>query len=192
MENPIEKFNIWWRQALSNSPLKQQSAVCVSTINQDGFPESRFVDLKQVDEDGFVFCSYLDSAKGKQIAANPKISLAAWWDHLGYQVRVVGNAVAISDVLADRFWTTRSRSAKLTTSSFRQSQPLEEESLLQKRFEALADKMRGQDIPRPNNWGGYLLSAKSIEFLTFKENRLHLRELFIQVDKQWAKSLLQP
>ena len=58
MNNPIEKFNDLWQQALLDSPLQQKSAVCVSTINAEGFPESRFVDLKKVDEQGFVFCTY--------------------------------------------------------------------------------------------------------------------------------------
>lgn len=52
MENPIEKFHQWWKLALANSPLQQKSAVCISTIDEDGFPNGRFVDLKSVDVDG--------------------------------------------------------------------------------------------------------------------------------------------
>lgn len=55
MDNPITKFENWWQEALINSPLQQQSAVCVSTIDEDGFPSGRFVDLKSASEKGFVF-----------------------------------------------------------------------------------------------------------------------------------------
>ena len=84
MDNPVSKFRNWWQKALYDSPLKQKSAVCVSTVNEDGFPVGRFVDLKSVGEDGFVFCTYLHSAKGKHIAHTPKVSMTVWWDHVGY------------------------------------------------------------------------------------------------------------
>lgn len=84
MDKPIEKFESWWQEALADSPLQQKSAVCVSTIDEYGFPAARFVDLKSVTEAGFVFCSYFDSAKGKQIARNAKTAMTVWWDHLGY------------------------------------------------------------------------------------------------------------
>jgi pyridoxamine 5'-phosphate oxidase len=44
-ENPFEKFNELWSNALSNSPLQQKSAVCISTIDSNGYPSGRFVDL---------------------------------------------------------------------------------------------------------------------------------------------------
>ena len=101
MDNPIVKFESWWQEALADSPLNQKSAVCVSTVDANGFPAGRFVDLKSVSENGFVFCTYFDSAKGKHIARNPNISMAAWWDHVGYQVRVVGIAEVIAVSEAD-------------------------------------------------------------------------------------------
>jgi pyridoxamine 5'-phosphate oxidase len=192
MEYPIRKFESWWEEATAKSPLSQKSAVCVSTINSEGFPEGRFVDLKEVNDDGFVFCTYLDSNKGQHIQNNPKVSLTAWWDHVGYQVRVIGNAEKIANSMACKYWHTRKREAQLTTSSFEQSQPLASETHLVKQFEATCLKMKGKDIAKPNNWGGYLIKPVSIEFLTFNENRLHLREVFKNQDGVWVKSLLQP
>ena len=66
--NPIQKFQQWWRVALE--------------IDESGFPNGRFVDLKSVDENGFTFCTYLDSAKGMQIQINPKTAMTVWWDHV--------------------------------------------------------------------------------------------------------------
>ena len=102
----ISKLSQIWKQARVDSPLSQKSAVCISTIDSAGFPQSRYVDLKEIDASGFTFCTSYNSEKGKQLSVEPKASLLAWWDHIGYQIRVVGNALRISNVLADKYWRT--------------------------------------------------------------------------------------
>jgi len=192
MDCPFKKFIIIWQHALEDSPLKQKSAVCVSTIDANGFPQSRFVDLKSADKNGFIFCTYFDSNKGHEIQQNPKVSLTIWWDHIGMQIRVIGEAEKISEQLSTEFWNTRSRDAQLTTSSFKQSQSLSCESELDPRFELIKQQMKNQEVAKPDNWGGYAIKPLSVEFLTFKESRLHLRELFQSKNDQWHKTLLQP
>ncbi len=192
MDNPISKFETWWQEALADSPLQQKSAVCVSTIDEHGFPTGRFVDLKSVSEDGFVFCTYFDSAKGKHIECEPKTAMTIWWDHLGYQIRIVGSAQMISATEADCFWQSRSRSAQLTTTAFEQSEALDSENDLASRFQMTSVKFADQPVPRPSNWGGYRIKPVSIEFLTFRESRLHLREFFHSKGNGWVKQLLQP
>lgn len=192
MDNPIAKFERWWQEALADSPLNQKSAVCVSTVDVNGFPAGRFVDLKSVSENGFVFCTYFDSAKGKHIARNPKTSMTIWWDHVGYQIRVVGTAEVITAGEADAFWQTRSRSAQLITTAFAQSEPLDSEVGLAIRLEEASAKFADKAVLRPDNWGGYCIKPVSIEFLTFRESRLHLRELFECEGNGWVKKLLQP
>lgn len=192
MDNPISKFESWWQEALADSPLQQKSAVCVSTIDENGFPVGRFVDLKSVSDAGFVFCTYFDSAKGKHIARDPRTAMTIWWDHVGYQIRVVGSAQLISDAEADCFWQSRSRSAQLTTTAFEQSEVLDSESALSSRLEAASTQFADRPVPRPDNWGGYRLKPVSIEFLRFRESRLHLRELFEVKNNDWVKQLLQP
>ena len=192
MENPVQKFEHWWQEALTDSPLNLKSAACLSTINEDGYPTARFVDLKSADERGFVFCTCLDSAKGKHLQRDPKTAMTIWWDHVGYQVRVVGKAEVISAAEAYHFWSERSRSAQLTTTAFEQSRQLATENELAGRLKATSVECTGRNVPRPNNWGGYRIRPASIEFLTFKENRLHLRELYKRERNHWIKQLLQP
>ncbi|MCG7539506.1 MULTISPECIES: pyridoxal 5'-phosphate synthase [Pseudoalteromonas] len=192
MNNPIEKFTSWWQQALKNNPLNQPNAVCVSTIDENGFPTGRFVDLKAVNEGGFVFCSYFDSAKGKHLENVPNIAMTVWWDHVGYQVRIVGIAKKISDKDADTYWQGRSRDAQLTTTSFNQSAIIRDQSDLTEKLRIAELRYSTNPIPRPENWGGYCINPISIEFLTFAETRLHLRESYERSGEQWKKQLLQP
>ncbi|MDC8829635.1 pyridoxine/pyridoxamine 5'-phosphate oxidase [Alteromonas gilva] len=185
------KFQRIWQQAKESSPLKQQSAVCISTINQSGYPESRFVDLKAVSTVGFTFCTAYNSAKGRQIEMNPKVSLVAWWDHIGYQVRVVGTAARITNELADEYWNTRSFEAQMSTTTFAQSREWTADSAPLTHFEqALANAEC--PVQRPAFWGGYTIKPQAVEFLTFMSNRVHQREHFSWDGTSWQKRLLQP
>ena len=139
-----------------------------------------------------MFCTYLDSAKGRHLTQNPHAAITAWWDHLGYQVRVVGSAVPISEPEAIAFWKSRSRNAQLTTTAFEQSRPLASEKELDTRIQAHEAELQGSDIAKPRNWGGFRVSPSSVEFFVFRESRLHLRELYTLENGRWVKGLLQP
>lgn len=191
-DSPITLFNRWWDEAKKDSPLKHPNPVCVSTINDDGYPSGRFVDLKAADENGFVFCTYLDSAKGTDINRNPKVALTIWWDHVGYQIRVLGKAAPLSSEKRDDYWVNRSRDAQITTSAFKQSNILTDATHLSRKFENARAIFDGIDVPRPENWGGYIIAPVSIEFLTLRDTRLHLREYFEAENGVWKKELLQP
>jgi len=192
MSNPIIKFKSCWEKAKSNSTLKHPSAVCVTTIDEHGFPAGRFVDLKAVDDIGFIFCTNLDSQKGRDIQRNPKVGLTFWWEAIGYQVRVNGIATQIPSTISEIYWKARPRDAQITTLSCKQSQPLLSEQDLNKQFEEAKRNIGEMQIPKPENWGGFIVKPKSIEFLTFKESRLHIRELYSAFGDGWNKSLLQP
>lgn len=193
MEDPIIKFKRWWNDALTENPLHQKSAVCLSTITKDGYPTGRFVDLKDVDDNGFIFCTTLDSPKGKQIENHSKVALTIWWDHVGYQVRITGNAVIISESDSEKFWMKRSREAQLATTACNQSRLLKSDEELAAELEKIRSEFYGQAIPKPGNWGGYQVKPVSIEFLKFAKNRLHKRELFKrQRNGVWSMTRLQP
>ena len=190
---PLSKFQALWDKALDKSPLEHKSAVCVSTISEHGFPHGRFVDLKAVTDQGFVFCTHLSSQKGLDIGRDSRIALTAWWDHIGLQVRVSGYAEKLDEEVAKQYWLQRSRDAQITTVSCQQSQPVESEVKLIEQFNQSQQKFDSvASIPKPHDWGGYVIKPVSIEFLSFKQSRLHTRELYENRRQGWQKSLLQP
>ena len=188
----INKFQDWWRQAKGDQSLKHKGAVCVSTIDEFGFPNARFVDLKAATEEGFTFCTFFDSRKGIEMERCPKVALTIWWEGVGYQVRVQGTAARISRSMAGEYWRSRTRDAQVTTLCSRQSQPLVSDQQLLDQFSALRASFGEAEIPVPDNWGGYTIDPVSVEFLTFKEDRLHVREQYVHVEGQWNRQLLQP
>lgn len=188
----IGKFQGWWNQAKADPSLKHKGAMCVSTIDEFGFPNARFVDLKAATDDGFTFCTFLDSKKGIEIEQCQKVAQTIWWENIGYQVRIQGRAARISRIMANEYWQSRNRDAQLATLCSSQSQPLISGQMLLSQLSTLRATFGDAEIPVPDNWGGYVVEPVSVEFLTFKEDRLHFREHFFRNDKHWNRQLLQP
>ncbi|MBC3765562.1 pyridoxine/pyridoxamine 5'-phosphate oxidase [Neptunicella marina] len=191
-ENPLEKFNHYWDKAKQHSPLSQKSAVNISTVDPQGFPQSRFVDLKEVHKQGLVFCTRFDSSKGKDIELNNKVALTAWWDHIGIQIRVSGVAHKTSVQASDQYWNSRSQSARVISILSKQSHVLDDPHALYEQVDNELASNPGRELARPDNWGGYLIEPVKVEFLTFKKSRLHVRELFTKTQQTWSYCLLHP
>lgn len=191
-QDPIKLFEEWYVYALDDSPLQHSQAVCVSTVDQHGIPEARFVALKDVSEKGFTFCSAFNSPKSIAIEHNPHAALTFWWDHIERQVRITGKVLRITDEEADQFFQVRKRDAQLTSWASQQSAILDNPKLLEQRLQELEKKFEGQAIPRPKDWGGYRVQPSRIEFLKFQSNRLHERLLFTNDGSEWTSRFLQP
>ncbi|PZD71952.1 Pyridoxine/pyridoxamine 5'-phosphate oxidase [Acaryochloris thomasi RCC1774] len=190
--NAIDVFRDWFALALKDSPLQHPKAMCLSTVNEDAIPEARFVALKKVSDEGFVFCSSLESPKALSIATHSNVALTFWWDHIERQVRIRGQASQISDADAEYYFHERRRDAQLTTLASQQSTPLSSQAELEESLRVIKKRYEGHQIPRPHTWGGYCVKPEKIEFLEFQKNRLHIRTLYIFSRGKWSKFLLQP
>ncbi len=192
MLDPIQKYSRWKEKANKSSPLSQKNAVCISTIDFDGYPTGRFADLKDFDETGFIICTSLNSPKGKQIAANSKVSITVWWDHVGYQIRINGIAKQIPGNLATQYWCARSRDAQLATISSNQSEKQSDHIKVTSRLASLRLNFHKKELTKPKSWGGFKITPQSMEFLEFQDNRLHIRELYKKRSGGWQRFFLQP
>ena len=190
--NPIDVFREWRALAADSARLAHPDATCVSTVDSSGNPDARFVDLKAVQDEGFVFCTSFDSPKGGQLAANPHVALTFWWDHVGRQIRVLGVARRIPDSDADRWFAERSRDAQLATWAFEQSAPLAKHQSTEHILDLVRQRFPHGRIPRPAYWGGYLVAPYRVEFLTFEASRVHGRRLYELRHGEWVVSELQP
>lgn len=190
--NPIEKFKDWYNEELLKSSVKIPSACCLSTTGLDGYPNSRFVSLKDVVDDKFVVTGPMNSRKGLELLDNPKASLTFWWTETERQVRVQGDATMLEDNLADDYFKERNRDSQIVNTIFDQGKEIESFDELERVYEIKKTEFERKEIPRPKNWGGFYIIPKRIEFMVFKESRFHLRELNIRVGSGWKTQQLQP
>lgn len=190
--NPFEQFDLWMKEVLhSNQP--EPTAMCLSTIGENGYPQSRMVLLKDYDNKGLVFYSNYESQKGRAIVLNPKVSLTFFWAIMERQVRIEGIASKLSEAESDQYFASRPRESQLSAIVSKQSTLLlsREEILLN--YGTLEKKSQGKTISRPAYWGGYRITPNRFEFWQGRPSRLHDRFLYVFMSSgQWERFRLAP
>jgi pyridoxamine 5'-phosphate oxidase len=63
---------------------------------------------------------------------------------------------------------------------------------LEERYEAMKEKFRENDIPRPGHWGGYIVKPVMIEFWQGRPSRMHDRIVYRHENGQWHIHRLAP
>jgi pyridoxamine 5'-phosphate oxidase len=189
---PIEHFNKWFKEELNLTKVRIPTACCLSTIGTDGFPNARFVSLKDILENNFIVTGPLTSRKGIEINATNKVALTFWWTETERQVRIQGNAKKIAGQLADKYFTERNRDSQIVSIVSEQGQKIDNIEILTKKYENIEVRFSNKPLTRPKNWGGYLIEPIRMEFLEFKPTRFHGRKLYERTNGQWTIEQIQP
>ncbi len=191
-DDPVEQFSIWLNEAIQADCL-DPTAMIISTVSENGFPSSRVVLLKGVENQQFIFYTNYNSRKGEQLNSNPKISSLFFWPELERQVIIEGTAQKTSAEQSDTYFKSRPLKSKIGAIISPQSQPIDSRNVIKKAFVIEAAKHIGQTVKRPVNWGGYEITPNRIEFWQGRANRLHDRILYLkESNSRWKISRLAP
>jgi pyridoxamine 5'-phosphate oxidase len=190
--NPIEIFKEWYREEQALSKVSIPSACCLSTNGLDGFPNARFVSLKDILNNHFIITGTQTSRKGIEINNTEKVALTFWWTETEMQVRIQGNATKITEQHADDYFSARNNDSQIVSIVSNQGEELHNVEELINAYEEIELKNKNKQLPRPNNWGGYRIEPVRIEFLKFKKTRFHERKLYEKQNGDWKLTQLQP
>jgi len=192
-ENPMELFQKWFFENEKNFPENETNAMTLATIGLDGHPRSRVVLLKKYTYEGFIFYTNYESNKGKSMAKNPNVCLSFFWSEAERQIIIKGKVEKIAENLSDGYFESRPRGSQLGALVSHQSEPIENREILEERLKQLEIEYEGKEIPRPKNWGGYIVKPLEIEFWQGRPNRLHDRILYcLDSEFNWNITMLQP
>ena len=191
--DPLQLFSTWLRDAEAGEP-NDPNAMALATVDSAGLPDLRMVLLKGHDQQGFVFYTNAESAKGRELTANPRAALLFHWKSLRRQVRVRGPVEAVSDAESDEYFASRPRGSQIGAWASRQSVPLESRFALEKAVASYTAKFGLGAIPRPPHWHGFRIVPSAIEFWHDRPFRLHDRIRFSRStqDAPWTKDRLYP
>ncbi len=190
--NPLKQFIEWYDREVEKSSVRIPSACCLTSIGLDGYPNSRFVSLKEILNNKFVITGPLNSRKGTELLSNSKVALTFWWTATERQVRVQGDAIQIENTLADKYFEERSKESQIVSQICEQGVPIEDPAKLVALLETQKAEINKNEIHRPKTWSGFYIIPKRIEFMKFEKSRFHYRELFINEEGIWKKTILQP
>ena len=190
---PLALFADWLKLAREKEP-NDANAMSLATVDGDGMPDVRMVLLKDFDQRGFTFYSNAESSKGAQLAATPRAALGFHWKSLRRTVRLRGMISSVEPEIADAYFATRDRGARIGAWASDQSRPLESRLALEKRIAGFVAKFGLGEVPRPPLWVGWRLEPLRIEFWQDRPFRLHDRLEFTRRDAAgpWRKSRLYP
>ena len=174
-DDPIGFFKIWFDEASNHSEIEEANAMSLATLGIDDFPKSRVVLLKAFTDKGFVFYTNYQSEKGLAIAHHPKVGLSFFWPPLERQVIIKGLIQKTPSDLSDEYFNSRPKGSQLGAIVSDQSNVISDRTIIEAKLNALEIQYKNEEIPRPDNWGGYLVIPKSIEFWQGRPNRLHDR-----------------
>lgn len=190
-DDPLSLFDLWLSEARQCEP-NDPEAMALATASADGRPSVRMVLLKGHGRDGFVFYTNGGSAKGDQLAENPRAALLFHWKSLRRQVRVEGAVEAVSSEDADTYFASRARDSQLGAWASDQSRPLDSRETFERRYQDMKARFADQEVPRPPYWGGFRVVPERIEFWSDRPYRLHERRLFTRAGDGWTEGLLYP
>lgn len=184
---PLPVLHRWYVEAMADERVAEPGAMVVATVGVDGLPNSRTVLLKGLDERGFVFFTNVESAKGRELAANPVASLVLLWHPMYRQVRARGPVERVSFEDAEEYFTSRPRDSQVAAWASPQSQPLASTQALADALGAVEERFAGQEtLPLPDFWGGYRIRPVEVELWVGQRSRLHDRWSWATPDGQPA------
>jgi pyridoxamine 5'-phosphate oxidase len=176
---PIALFRRWYRDAERAGAL-QPDAMTLATAGADCTPSARMVLFKGLDQGRFLFVSNYDSRKGRDLAANGKAALVFYWSITRHQVRVFGTVRRASRAASLAYFQTRPRGAQLSALASRQSRVVSSRVVLERKVANL-ERRYPEEVPLPDDWGGYLLRPAWVEFWENRTDRLHDRLRYVRL-----------
>ena len=191
--DPFNLFDQWFEEARA-AEINDPEAMALATADASGQPSVRMVLLKGHGAGGFVFYTNEQSAKGDQLAANPRAALLLHWKTVRRQVRIEGPVERTSDSEADAYFATRPKGAQIGAWASQQSRPLESRLAFEKAVALYGAKYAIGTVPRPPHWSGYRIVPISMEFWHDRPFRLHDRIEFRRAGfgEPWSKVRMYP
>ncbi|MEV6106755.1 pyridoxamine 5'-phosphate oxidase [Streptomyces sp. NPDC051940] len=189
---PVGQFDRWFKEAVDGGVF-EPNAMIVSTADAAGRPSSRTVLLKQYDRAGFVFFTNYTSRKGRELAANPYLSLLFPWHPIARQVIVSGRAERTPRHETVAYFRGRPHGSQLGAWASRQSSVVASREELDRLYAELDERYpEGEQVPAPPEWGGFRVVPETVEFWQGRENRLHDRLRYVREDDGWRVERLCP
>lgn len=190
--DPVRQFRRWLDQAIELK-VNDPTAMVLATVGEDGMPAQRIVLLKGLDDAGLVFYTNYNSRKARELDSQPRASVLFPWHGVDRQVRVSGVISRTSQSVSRAYFASRPRDSQLAAWASAQSREIPSRQHLMAALAEVRQRFDGQEVPLPDNWGGYCLKPQEMEFWQGGAHRLHDRFRYrLTATGEWQIDRLAP
>jgi len=170
---------------------KNIDAVSISSYNpKKNEVDSRFVNLKFINKEEFIFFTNYNSPKSQAFMLNNQIAALIYWPSINIQIRLKSFIKKTSEDYNRDYFKQRSAEKNALAISSDQSAAISSFDDVIRKYEDVKENHDLFDCP--DYWGGYSFIPYYFEFWEGHESRLNKREVFNKTDGIWKHSFLQP
>ena len=174
-----------------NSSQKPIDAISISSYNNaSNEVECRFVNLKYIIDEEWIFFSNYNSPKARSFDNHKQITALLYWHEIDVQIRIKANICKSASEFSDAHFANRSDSKNALAISSNQSKAIKSYKLVQEKYRNVLEK--NETLSRPSYWGGFSFFPYYFEFWQGNKNRINKREVFNMVDNEWENFFLEP
>ncbi|MDT4971640.1 MAG: pyridoxamine 5-phosphate oxidase [Pseudonocardiales bacterium] len=188
----LEQLQLWYADAAADPAVVEANAMQVATVDAAGHPSVRTVLLKGFDDRGVVFYTNYESAKARDLEANPYAAAVLVWLSQERQVRLSGPVTRLERAETEAYFDSRPRGSQLSAWASPQSTVVPSRAVLEDAAQAVEQRFAGSDVPAPPNWGGYRVTPEVVEFWQGRADRLHDRIRYRLDGDSWVIERLAP
>ena len=166
-------------------------AISISSYNKEvNEVDSRYVNLKFINNDEFIFFSNYDSSKAFSFNSHDQIAALLYWPSINVQIRMKAKIKRTTDEFNQNYFFNRSEEKNALAISSSQSKPIDSYNQVKENYNR---SLESDDLKKcPEYWGGYSFTPYYFEFWEGHESRINKREVFDKTDGIWKHSFLQP
>ena len=170
---------------------KSVEALSISSYNKDiNEVDSRYVNLKFISNDEFIFFSNYNSPKASSFNSHSQIAALLYWPSINVQIRMKAEIKKTSDKFNQKYFSDRSEEKNALAISSNQSNPIDSYNQVKENYNK---SLKNDDLKKcPEFWGGYSFTPYYFEFWEGHESRLNKREVYEKSDDSWKHLILQP
>lgn len=187
---PYELFFRYYEKALEENQ-KNIDAIAISSFDKKlNEVDSRFVNLKFIDNNKWIFFSNYNSPKSNQFKTHQQISALFFWSSIDVQIRIKAEIQRTSKNYNNEYFYNRSKDKNALAISSLQSQKIDSYGEVVKEYNKVK-KIHDLSIC-PQYWGGFAFIPYYFEFWEGHKSRLNKRKAFSKKNKEWSEFFLQP
>ena len=189
-DEPYLKYQELYDLALSKNQ-NQIERILIASFNTDlKEVNARYVNLKYVIKDEWIFFSNYESVKAKDFLTHNQITAVSYWSSIDVQIRMKATINKSSKEFSDKHFSLRSKEKNALAISSLPSQPVKSYKDVKNNYEKT---LSSSDLKkRPTYWGGYSFIPYYFEFWKGHESRINKREIYKNENNKWIKSFLSP